>query len=221
MRRSGDPRSTPRVGGTERPEWLYIAFEGGEGSGKSTQAERLASRLGAVLTREPGGTAIGGRLRELLLDPSTEDLDARAETLLMAADRAQHRAEVVAPTLASGRHVVSDRSVYSSLAYQGGGRGLDLDTIRSISRWALDGYWPDLVVFLDLDPEMARQRLAGRRLDRFELEDAAFSSRLRDTFADLAAAEPRRWVTVSGSSVMDMVTADVDAAVGAWMGRHS
>lgn len=123
MRRSGDPRSTPRVGGTERPEWLYIAFEGGEGSGKSTQAERLASRLGAVLTREPGGTAIGGRLRELLLDPSTEDLDARAETLLMAADRAQHRAEVVAPTLASGRHVVSDRSVYSSLAYQGAGEG--------------------------------------------------------------------------------------------------
>ena len=204
MRHSGDPRAEPRVGAAERPAWLYIAFEGGEGSGKSTQAARLAERLGAELTREPGGTAIGARLRDLLLDPSVTGLDARAEALLMAADRAQHRAEVVAPVLASGRHVVSDRSVYSSLAYQGGGRGLDLDTIRAISQWALDDCWPDLVVFLDLDPDTAAARLADRRLDRFELEDAGFTRRLR--------------VTVDGSGVIDAVTADVDAAVDAWMG---
>lgn len=216
MRRSGDPREVRVV----RPDWCYIAFEGGEGSGKSTQAERLAARLDAVLTREPGGTAIGARLRELLLDPSTVDLDPRAEALLMAADRAQHRAEVIVPALASGRHVVSDRSVYSSLAYQGGGRGLDLDTVRSVSAWALDGSWPDLVVFLDLDEALAAQRLAGRALDRFELEDAGFTARLRSTFLDLAAEEPERWVTVAADGAVDEVGDAVDAAVDAWMTGH-
>jgi len=213
MRRSGDPR----VGRTARPDALYIAFEGGEGSGKSTQAARLARRLDAVLTREPGGTTIGARLRELLLDPATAQLDARAEALLMAADRAQHRAEIIAPALASGRHVVSDRSVYSSLAYQGGGRGLDLDTIRSISAWALDGCWPDLVVLLDLDASSAARRLADRQLDRFELEEGEFSARLRATFVDLASSEPERWLTVDGSGGIDDVGAAVDSAVDAWL----
>src|SRR5436190_2639864 len=113
-------------------EGRFVALEGGEGSGKSTQAGRLASALSAVATREPGGTHVGGLIRTLLLDPSN-DMSARTEALLLAADRAQHVTEIVVPALTQGRHVVSDRSAYSSLAYQGFGRGLDLDDLRAMN----------------------------------------------------------------------------------------
>ena len=128
---------------------FYIVFEGAEGCGKSTHARRLAEAIDAVITRETGGTAIGQRLREILHDTSVTDLDDRAEALIVAADRAQHFAEVVHPALAAGRHVVSDRSVYSTLAYQGYGRGLPLDELRHINRWAMGDTWPDLVLLLD------------------------------------------------------------------------
>lgn len=194
----------------------YIVFEGGEGSGKSTQAAVLAERLDAVLTREPGGTELGLQLRTLLLEPGQAPVARRAETLLMAADRAQHMAQVVAPTLAAGRHVVSDRSVFSSLAYQGGGRGLGVEAVRDINQWALDGTWPDLVVLLDIDLEAARARL-NRGLDRMEQEDAAFHQRVRDTYLKLAAGDDR-WIVIDGEQRVDEVTAAVHHAVDAVIG---
>ncbi|MDH3679169.1 MAG: dTMP kinase [Acidimicrobiia bacterium] len=191
----------------------YIAFEGGEGSGKSTQARRLTARLDAVHTREPGGTELGDRLRSLLLDPGEAPVGARAETLLMAADRAQHIHQIVRPALAAGRHVVSDRSVYSSLAYQGGGRELGVDAVRQLNDWALDGCWPDLVVLLDLPLDAARGRLR-RGLDRLEQEAASFHERVRRTYLDLAAAEDR-WVVIDASAPIDTVAEQVWSAVDA------
>ena len=135
----------------------YIAFEGAEGCGKSTQAALLADALGAVLTRETGGTPVGARLREILHDTTVTDLDDRAEALITAADRAQHIVHVVRPALAAGRLVVSDRSVYSTLAYQGYGRGLDLDELRRINDWAIGGLWPERVILLDAPHGRARR----------------------------------------------------------------
>jgi dTMP kinase len=191
----------------------FIAFEGGEASGKSTQAARLATRLGAVLTREPGGTAVGERIRDLLLDRAVDQLDARAEALLMAAARAQHVAEVVAPALAEGRDVVSDRYADSSLAYQGYGRGLPLDEVRSLSDWATTGLWPDLVVLLDVPDDVARARL--RSLDRFEAEGGGFHDRVLAGFRALAHADPERWVVVDGVGTPDEVEQRVWSAVSA------
>ncbi len=190
----------------------FIAFEGGEACGKSTQSGRLADGLDAVITREPGGTAIGARLRALLLDPDTAGLDRRAEALLMAADRAQHLAEVVRPALESGRHVVSDRSAYSSLAYQGAGRGLAIDEVRRISDWASVGVWPDLVVLLEVAPAVAAERL-GSGLDRIEQLGDAFHRRVADGFRVLAAAEPDRWVVIDGVQTIEQVEMAVRAAV--------
>jgi dTMP kinase len=189
----------------------YIAFEGGEGSGKSTQARLLADRLAAVLTREPGATPLGAKLRALLLDPADEPMSPRAETLLMAADRAQHLDEVVLPALAEGRHVVSDRSVYSSLAYQGGGRHLGVEAVRTINEWALDGRWPDVVVLLDVDASVAAGRL-DRSLDRLERESAEFHHRVWATFRELASDE-RHWVVVPGEGSIDAVADRVWQAV--------
>lgn len=191
----------------------YIALEGAEGCGKSTQAAMLAAELGAVLTRETGGTAIGARIREILHDVDATELAPRAETLLVAADRAQHVAEVVAPSLAAGRDVVSDRSVYSALAYQGYGRGLDVDDVRQINDWALGGRWPDLVVLLDAPAELLTARLAGRELDRFELEDDAFHRRVADAFRTMAATDPQRWIVVDAGGSVDEVAVTVLAAV--------
>ncbi|HVF75345.1 MAG TPA: dTMP kinase [Acidimicrobiales bacterium] len=191
----------------------FIAFEGGDASGKSTQAALLASRLGAVLTREPGGTAVGERVRDLLLDPALVDLDPRAEALFMAAARAQHVAEVIRPALDAGRDVVTDRYAGSSLAYQGFGRGLDIDAVRALSEFATGGLWPDVVVLLDVPDDVARQRLGV--LDRFEAAGADFHHRVVEGFRALAAAEPERWVVVSGVGSVDEVTERVWQAVGA------
>jgi dTMP kinase len=182
----------------------FVAFEGGEGCGKSTQSAILARRLDAVLTREPGGTAVGAQLRALLLDPGTVGLAPRAEALLMAADRAQHVAEVVLPALEAGRHVVTDRFAGSSIAYQGHGRGLPPDEVRRLSTWAADGLWPDLVVLIEVPPEEAGRRL-GRHLDRFEREDPGFHQRVATGFAALAVADPARWAVVDGSASVDEV----------------
>jgi dTMP kinase len=191
----------------------YIAFEGAEGSGKSTHARRLAAALDAVMTQETGGTEIGARLREILHDTSVDDLDDRAEALIVAADRAQHLAQVVLPALSAGRTVVSDRSVYSTLAYQGHGRGLDLAELRRINDWAMQGRWPDLVVFLDVPDDVAAARLAKRELDRFERAGADFHRRVVDGFRALAAADPERWVTIHPDGPKDDVSAAVIAEV--------
>lgn len=193
---------------------LFIAFEGGEGSGKSTQAALLAARIGGLLTREPGGTAVGERVRAVLLDPGTVALDARAEALLMAAARAQHVQEVVRPALDAGTHVVTDRYIDSSLAYQGFGRGLDLEQLRRISVWATDDLWPDLVVLLDVPAEVAAARLAGSAPDRIEQAGSSFHQRVRGGFRALAAAEPERFVVVHGSPPADEVAATIWTAVG-------
>ena len=190
----------------------YIAFEGGEGSGKSTQAEILAKRIGATLTREPGGTELGQELRRLLLNPGEAPVGGRAETLMMAADRAQHAIEVVTPVLQDGDSVVSDRTAYSSLAYQGGGRQLGVGEVRAVNDWALAGLWPDLVIFLECAPEVAQARL-GRSLDRLEREGADFHQRVHQTYLDLAAADPQVWVTVSAVGSIAEVTERIWLAV--------
>lgn len=192
---------------------VYIAFEGAEGCGKSTQARRLAEQLDAVLTRETGGTAIGRRLREILHDVDVTDLDDHAETLIVAADRAQHVAEVVRPALLSGRHVVSDRSVYSSLAYQGYGRGLPVDQVRAVNEWALGDTWPDLVVLLTVPATVAAERMSRRELDRFEQAGEAFHARVDAGFAEMAAADPDRWIVVDASGPVDEVARRIRGAV--------
>jgi dTMP kinase len=194
---------------------VWIALEGGEASGKSTQAARLADTLGAVLTREPGGTDVGARIRAVLLDPGVVAFDARAEALLMAADRAEHVATVVGPALERGRMVVSDRSAWSSLAYQGYGRGLDLGELRRLSDWAMHGRWPDLAVLIDIPAEVARVRLeaAGRPADRLESEGPAFHARVRDGYLALAAKCPAWWVVIDGDAPEDVVASRVVAAV--------
>ena len=191
-----------------------VAFEGGEACGKSTQAAILARRLGAVLTHEPGGTAVGSRIRELLLDIATADLDARAEALLMAADRAQHVAAVVRPALESGRDVVTDRYIGSSLAYQGHGRRLGVEEVGRISSWATGGLDADVVVMLDVPDAVAAARLGSAR-DRLEAEGPDFHRRVIEGFRALAAAEPGRWVVVDGDGSVEEVAARVEAAVAA------
>jgi dTMP kinase len=192
-----------------------IAFEGGEGSGKSTQARLLAAELGAVLTHEPGATEVGRRIREVVLDPTSAPIDSRAEALLMAADRAQHVADVVAPALARGEDVVSDRFTGSSLAYQGYGRGLDVDEVRRLSAWASGAVEADLTVLLDVPVDVAAGRRPGPR-DRLEGEDAAFHGRVAEGYRRLAAADPARWVVVNGTGTVDEVASRVRAAFEAW-----
>ena len=192
---------------------VYIAFEGAEGCGKSTQARVLAAAVDAVHTRETGGTPIGARLREILHDVDVTDLDDRAEALITAADRAQHLAQVVRPALASGRHVVSDRSVYSTLAYQGYGRELPLDDLRGINDWAVAGMWPQLVILLTVSAETAARRMGKRELDRFEREGDAFHQRVAAGFAAMAAAENERWVVIDADRPVDEVSRDIREAV--------
>ena len=188
---------------------LYIALEGLEGCGKSTHTKRLGEHLDAVITREPGGTRIGTLLRAILADPENSDLDRRTEALLMAADRAQHMAEVIKPSLAQGRHVVSDRSIYSTLAYQGYGRQLGTEALLSISTWALQDRLPDLVIYIDVPTDVLNARLAKRDLDRFEREGADFFARIAEGFRELRSADPERWIIIDGTVPKD----DVEAAI--------
>ena len=181
----------------------YIAFEGIEGCGKSTHVKRLATHLDALVTREPGGTPVGATLRGIMADPANTQLSPRAEALMMAADRAQHLRELVVPTLESGRHVVSDRSVYSSLAYQGYGRQLNLGELRRLNDFAIASRWPDLVVYIRVELDVVRRRLLKRDTDRFEREDDQFFLRVIDGFDRLAEAEPQRWLVVDGSPPKD------------------
>ncbi len=194
---------------------VFIAFEGGDASGKSTQARLLADRIGALLTREPGGTELGETLRTLVLEPRLP-LDVRAEALLIAAARAQHVAEVVRPALASGRNVVSDRFVGSSLAYQGHGSGLDVDEVQALSAFATGGLLPDITLLIDVPVEVARARLAGRP-DRFEREDGDFHERVREGYLRLAAADDT-WVRIDGEGTEREVAARVDAVVAERLG---
>ncbi len=193
-----------------------IAFEGADASGKSTQARRLALRIGATLTFQFGATEIGGAIRAILLDPAHDALDDRAEALLVVADKAQHVAEVVRPALARGETVVSDRFTSSSMAYQGYGRGLDLDVLDQMMEFATHGLSPDLTVLLDVDLELARARL-GDEIDRIEGAGAEFHQRVRAGYLEMAAADPDTWLVIDAGGTVDEVAARVDAAVDRWM----
>ena len=189
-----------------------IAFEGGEAVGKSTQARLLAERLNALLTFEPGATELGTRIRSLVLDKSAPPLLARAEALLIAADRAQHVTEVIRPALDAGTHVVTDRYIGSSLAYQGFGRELGADEVLALSRFATDGLNCDLVVLLEVADEVSRSRQASPG-DRIEAETVEFHRRVLEGYRTLAEQHPDQWVVIDGDRPVDEVAEAVYAAV--------
>jgi dTMP kinase len=199
------------------PRGRLIALEGIDGSGKSTQARILADRLGALLTHEPGATALGRDLRALLLDPAHPAPSVRTEALLMAADRAQHAEEVLRPALSAGRWVVTDRYSGSTLAYQGWGRGLETGPLRALVEWATEGLEPDLSILVDLDVDVARGRLGGAA-DRLEGLDGGFHERVREGYLAIAGADGRRWAVVDGSGTVDEVAASAAQAVGDRLG---
>ncbi|MFE7853997.1 dTMP kinase [Streptomyces sp. NPDC057403] len=199
-----DPVTAPAGNG------FFIALEGGDGAGKSTQAEALAEWIRAkghevVVTREPGATPVGKRLRSILLDVSSAGLSHRAEALLYAADRAEHVDTVVRPALERGAVVISDRYIDSSVAYQGAGRDLSPTEIARINRWATNGLVPHLTVLLDISPESARERFTEAP-DRLESEPAEFHARVRSGFLTLAAADPGRYLVVDAGQEPEAVT---------------
>lgn len=189
----------------------FIAFEGGDGAGKSTQVARLAEALRAsgrevVVTRQPGGTSLGAALRELLLHG--EQVSPRAEALVFAADKAQHVDEVVRPALARGAVVLTDRYTDSAIAYQGAGRDLGADEVTRLQHWAVDGVLPDVTVLVDVDPAEGRRR-RGESHDRLESEAEEFHVAVREHFLALAAAQPRRYLVVDGSEPPESIAAQV------------
>jgi dTMP kinase len=193
----------------------FVVLEGGEGCGKSTQVRLLGERLAAAgcvvrVTHEPGGTARGAQIRALLLD-GDDALDPRAELLLMAADRAQHVAEVIAPALAKGEVVVCDRFTPSSLVYQGVGRGLGVDEVDRVCRWAAGGVEPDIVIVLDVSDAVAAVRRPERR-DRMERAGEEFHATVRAAYRELAARFG--WVVVDGAGTPEEVHERVWSAVG-------
>jgi dTMP kinase len=192
---------------------VFIAFEGGEGAGKSSRARALASRLRAaghdvMLTHEPGDSRIGPQVRAILLDVAHAGLDPRAEALLYAADRAEHVSTVIQPALDRGAVVVTDRYIDSSIAYQGIGRGLGAQTIAELSRFATGGLRPDLTIVLDVSPALGRSRLQGTA-DRLESEADEFHARVRSAYLELAAADPQRYLVVDAT----LPTEHVDAVI--------
>jgi dTMP kinase len=203
---------------------LWITFEGGDGSGKTTQARLLQEWIEStgrtvVRTREPGGTDVGRTLRELVLHhraaDGTSDIGPRAEALLFAADRAHHVASLVKPALERGEVVIQDRYLDSSVAYQGAGRVLDPAEVRDLSLWATDGALPDVTVLLDLDPVAARARLDAddKPFDRLEAEKAEFHTRVREAFLALAAAEPDRFLVLDASRPITDLADDIRTRV--------
>lgn len=191
----------------------FVVFEGGEGAGKTTQIEAFVKALEAqgrvvVATREPGGTELGARIRELLLDPENPSMDERAEALLYAADRAQHVSEIIKPSLDAGKIVVSDRFIDSSLAYQGLARGLGLEEIYRVSEFATCGLMPDIVFYMSLDAEEGMRRIGTTR-DRMEQEDDGFHERVGAAYLEIAERYPRRFVVVDGGRPQSEVHADI------------
>jgi dTMP kinase len=195
----------------------FITLEGVDGAGKSTHLAWVAERLReagreVVVTREPGGTPLGERLRELLL---SEPMHLETETLLMFAARREHLARVIVPALEAGRWVVSDRFTDATFAYQGGGRGLAVDRISVLEGWVHGALQPDLTLYFDLSVDIAQKRLAASQAtpDRFERENVAFFERVRAAYLARAAAEPRRIVTIDASRGIDEVKSMLEETI--------
>jgi len=200
---------------------LFVVFEGGDGVGKSTQVAELVTRLQnrriePVLTRQPGGTPIGAKLRKLLLDPGHPELTARTEALVYAADKAQHVEEVILPALARGDVVVCDRYVDSMIAYQGAGRVLDLTEVEQVARWATGGLRPDLTVLLDIDPAEAVANI--RQQDRLEAAGLEFHRRAREHFLRLAGEDPERSRVLGARESRESIAEKVAEKVFALLG---
>lgn len=198
---------------------LFITFEGGDGTGKSTHANRIVEHLHALghevlHTHEPGGTDVGQQIRNIVLHHDG-DIDPRAEALLFAADRAHHIATVVRPALQAGKIVIQDRYIDSSVAYQGSGRDLGADEVRELSLWGTRGLLPDLVVLLDLDPEIAQQRMRSVRdgLDRLEREASDYHRRVREQFLQQAGADAERYTVVDANRPHEQVANEIRARI--------
>lgn len=201
---------------------LFIAFEGGDGAGKSTQAACLAEALETrgltvLRTREPGGTPIGEKLRSLVLDHGHGHIDAHTEALIFAASRAAHASQVIRPALERGEVVLTDRYIDSSVAYQGAGRDLGADAVRTLNEWATSGLQPDLTVLLDVDPaDGRRRRTAGDAAeDRLESEADEFHSTIRGAFLELASSRPATYLVLPADLPVNELAARILTRVDA------
>lgn len=201
---------------------VFVCFEGGEGSGKSTQSSRLRDWLvgegyAVCLTFEPGDTEVGRDIRRIVLSPETGELSDRTETLLYAADKAEHVDTVVLPALGRGEVVITDRYVDTTLAYQGAGRALDVATVEAVARWATGDLRPHLTVVLDVDPVEGLGRFEGR--DRIEGESLEFHGRAREAFLRLAAADPAHYLVLDARSPVAEIEQSVRDAVRPLLSR--
>ncbi len=201
---------------------VFVCFEGGEGSGKSTQSGLLREWLQAqgyavLLTFEPGDTIVGRELRRIVLSPETGELSHRTEALLYAADKAEHVDTVVQPALDRGDVVITDRYVDSTLAYQGAGRSLVVAEVEQVARWATHDLRPHLTVVLDLDPREGLGRFAGR--DRIEGESVEFHERVRTAFVEMAAADPDHYLVLDARAGVDEIAAQVRERVATLLDR--
>lgn len=207
-------RSFGKTSGVYPTNGLFIALEGGEGAGKSTQAALLVEWLKeqgqqVLLTREPGATDLGKTLRQIVLDPATGEISHRAEALLYAADKAEHVDSVIKPALQAGAVVITDRYVDSALAYQGSGRDLDTSDVERVNRWATDDLRPNLTILLDLPPKSGLGRFEER--DRIEAQSADFHQRVRTAFLELAAAEPQHYLVIDATGDRQQIAAQIQA----------
>ena len=209
---ASSPDSLPQAG-------LFVVFEGGDGSGKTTQVRLLAKALAeaghrVVTTREPGGTDIGEKLRSLVLDHGNGEIDARTEALIFAASRAAHAHQLIRPSLAEGAVVLCDRYIDSSAAYQGAGRGLGVDPVTQLSLWATENLVPDLTILLDVPLNAGRDRAEARgAADRMESESDEFYTAIHATFGRLAADHPERYAVIDGTGSIEKVHEQVLTAV--------
>ena len=200
---------------------MFITIEGPEGSGKSTATETVINKLrelgyDVVKTREPGGTPISEQIRNVILDKENKTMDGRTEALLYAAARRQHLVEKVWPAVKEGKIVVCDRYIDSSLAYQGGARGLGIDNIININMFATDNTWPDLTLLFDIPPEIGLERISAnknREVNRLDLETLEFHKNVRQTFLDLAKRYPERFVIIDASKGREEVAQDALDAI--------
>jgi dTMP kinase len=207
---------------------MFITFEGPDGSGKTTQIRLLVEWLReqgyeVVVTREPGGTDIGNQIRDVLHDPRNTAMDATAEILLYSADRAQHVTQFIQPALAAGRIVISDRYADSTLAYQGYGRGLDLEALRTITVFATGGLKPDLTLYLDITPQegLQRRQASGDEWNRLDAEALEFHQRVRAGYMELIKQEPERWAVIDAARSVEDVQGEIRIHVQARLGRKT